>query len=284
VKGPKSPSIVMPEESCLYNGVMARTKPPERRQANLSYEQMRAAIPKIDRRLGELDELLRKDIADFGAPEVSALQGKLDTLLTDTFGADTVEYERYRNDLVHLHPGYSYPDMPPQEIADLHRRNLQRAKAQLAAIESGFEEALADAGQTAAGRTLRAYEGLELHPAIERAVGSLFRDGHYANAIEDAVKALNALVRLNSGVHDRDGSPLMEFVFAPKGPVLKFNDLQDDADRDEQKGFMMLFSGAVAGLRNPRAHKLMQDDPERALEFIAFISLLAKLADCATRA
>jgi len=46
---------------------------------------------------------------------------------------------------------------------------------------------------------------------------------------------------------------------------------------------MMLFSGAVMGLRNPRAHKIIQDDPEKALEFIAFISLLAKLADKANK-
>jgi len=55
--------------------------------------------------------------------------------------------------------------------------------------------------------------------------------------------------------------------------------LTDQSDRDEQKGFMMLFSGAVAGLRNPRAHKFVNDDPERALEFIAFVSLLAKILD-----
>jgi hypothetical protein len=46
---------------------------------------------------------------------------------------------------------------------------------------------------------------------------------------------------------------------------------------------MMMFSGAVAGLRNPRAHRLIQDDPERALEFIAFVSLLAKLLDAAKK-
>ena len=75
----------------------------------------------------------------------------------------------------------------------------------------------------------------------------------------------------------------MERVFSPKAPVLRFNALADQTDADEQKGFMMMFSGAVAGLRNPRAHKLMNDDPERALEFIAFISLLAKLLDGAKR-
>ena len=46
---------------------------------------------------------------------------------------------------------------------------------------------------------------------------------------------------------------------------------------------MMMFSGAVTGLRNPRAHKIINDDPEKALEFVAFISLLAKLADKATK-
>ena len=54
-------------------------------------------------------------------------------------------------------------------------------------------------------------------------------------------------------------------------------------DEDEQQGFMMMFGGAVAGLRNPRAHKLIKDDPERALEFIAFVSLLAKLLDGAKK-
>ena len=75
----------------------------------------------------------------------------------------------------------------------------------------------------------------------------------------------------------------METVFSANNPVIKFNALADQSDRDEQKGFMWLFSGAVMGLRNPRAHKFVQDDPERALEFIAFISLLAKLVDDASR-
>ncbi len=76
----------------------------------------------------------------------------------------------------------------------------------------------------------------------------------------------------------------MEFVFNPTRPVLRFNDLKDESDRNEQKGFMMMFSGAVAGLRNPRAHKIIQDDPEEALEFVAFVSLLAKLVDKAKKA
>jgi hypothetical protein len=62
----------------------------------------------------------------------------------------------------------------------------------------------------------------------------------------------------------------MQQAFGGADPLLRFNDLADKSDQDEQTGFMMMFSGAVAGLRNPRAHKLIKDDPERALEFVAF--------------
>jgi uncharacterized protein (TIGR02391 family) len=131
---------------------------------------------------------------------------------------------------------------------------------------------------------LRAYENLDLHPEIVRAATELYRHKHYANAIEDAVKALNALVRLRSGRDDLDGTTLMETVFSPKKPILAFNEMADESDRNEQRGFMMMFAGAVAGLRNPRAHRLIKDDAERALEFIAFVSLLAKLLEGAKKA
>jgi Protein of unknown function (Hypoth_ymh) len=65
-------------------------------------------------------------------------------------------------------------------------------------------------------------------------------------------------------------------MFSPKAPVLRFNEMRDESDTNERPGFMMMFSGAVAGLRNPRAHSLIKDDPERALDFIAYVSLLAK--------
>jgi uncharacterized protein (TIGR02391 family) len=89
------------------------------------------------------------------------------------------------------------------------------------------------------------------------------------------MKALNGLVRMRSG-EALDGTPLMQKVFSPNAPVLQFNPMSDQSDKDEQLGFMMMYSGAVAGLRNPGAHRLIKDDPERALEFIAFVSLTCK--------
>jgi uncharacterized protein (TIGR02391 family) len=174
-------------------------------------------------------------------------------------------------------------ETPLHDVHEGLRQGIALATLQLEGIVADFKEELGDLGETSATKALRAYEGLGIHPAIERASGQLYRDGHYANAVEDAVKALNALVRMNSGVDDKDGVDLMQHVFSANSPVLKFNALQDKSDLDEQKGFMQMFSGAVAGLRNPRAHKIIKDEPALALEFIAFISLLAQLADRAKK-
>jgi uncharacterized protein (TIGR02391 family) len=139
-------------------------------------------------------------------------------------------------------------------------------------------EKLTDADDDRADGVLRAYQGLDLHPEIARAASKLYQEGHYSTAVEHAVKALNGLVRLRSKL-ELDGTKLMQQAFSLTKPILKFNALANDSDRDEQQGFMMMFCGAVAGLRNPRAHGFIHDDPERALEFIAYVSLLAKLLD-----
>jgi len=264
---------------------MPKRKQMELRQANLSYEEMETSITRINRRLKDIEDFDIDSIDKRNDPKIMALSNKLDSLLISIFGTDTVEYKRYHWQVITLDTaGKNIAHRTPiEEVRNGLKQGLANAKEQLLAIKSEFEENLEDAGKSSTGKTLKAYEGLELHPAIERASGQLFRDGHYANAIEDAVKALNSLVRLNSGVDDKDGTVLMEYVFNPTNPILKFNDLSDKSDKEEQKGFMMMFSGSVSGLRNPRAHKIIKDDPKMTIEFIAFISLLATLADKAKK-
>ena len=260
---------------------MAKTKQLQLIEANLSFQQMEAATPKIERRITDLEGFDVDSVNDRSDARIDALEKSLDALLVSIFGAGTVEYDRYHWQVTRLDTASinMMHQTPIHEVREGLHRGISTAKAHLETIKKGFLEELGDAGLTSTGKTLKAYEGPELHPEIERAVGNLYRDGHYANAVEDATKALNALVRMRSGVEDKDGSALMEAVFSPKNPVLKFNQLADTSDIDEQKGFMMMLSGAVAGLRNPRAHKIIKDDPEMALEFIAYVSLLAKLVD-----
>jgi len=264
---------------------MKRTNPQEFTEANLSIQQMQTAISKLDRRIDELKQFDVGTIHERYDPSLGALEQKMVTLLASIFGIKSVEYQRYEPDVIRLDRARhnAMYEIPLDEVKQGIRKGIGTALTCLETIKQGFEEELQDIGENSSLRTLKAFEGLELHPEISRATSRLYKDGHYDNAIEDSVKALNALVRLRSGIDDKDGSQLMELVFSPNKPVLKFNNLIDVSDKDEQRGFMMMFSGAVAGLRNPRAHKIIEDDPEMALEFIAYVSLLAKLLDRATK-
>ena len=91
-----------------------------------------------------------------------------------------------------------------------------------------------------------------------------------------AFLALETFVQEKSGRYDLSGPPLVEQVFSPDGPILAFNTLADQSDRDEQKGLMLLFQGVAFAFRNPRAPTVLADSSEEALETIALISLLAK--------
>jgi uncharacterized protein Ymh len=72
--------------------------------------------------------------------------------------------------------------------------------------------------------------------------------------LETRFKALDGFVRFRSGL-EMDGMPLMARAFSPNNLILKFNDLSDQSDRDEQKGFVIV-----------RAHRFVPYDPERALD------------------
>ncbi len=263
---------------------MARRSIPEQpKPANLSPQQMNAAIPKLERRIAELKAVDVSTIRDRGEPRFNALEQKIDDTLVEIFGNDTIEYQRFRVGSLDTASINIMDETPLREVIEGYRRGIDQALSSLQTVIDLFREKLQDLGETPEGRAVRAFGDLDIHPEIERAVGRLFRDGHYANAVEDACKVLDGLVKIRSGRFDLSGTDLMQTVFSPKAPVLRFNDLQTETGRSEQQGMMFLYSGAMLALRNPRAHELIQDDPEQALEYIGFLSLLAKLLNRAER-
>ena len=216
---------------------------------SLTPDQMRSGITKLERRISELKMLDIRQFPSGDDPAILALEASIESTLQEVFGLNTAEYDRYINAKYLDLTDYSIGWMGGREgnIYEGLTKGCARAVALLEQAVKSLKEHLEDLGETKSGRALRAYEGLDLHPEIVHASSKLYRDGHYASAIEDAVKALNDLVRLRSG-QNLDGTTLMETVFSAKRPILKFNDLADQSDHDEQKGFMMMFSGAVAGL------------------------------------
>jgi len=264
--------------------MVRKNKPEQPQPANLTPIQMKAAIPVLKRRISELQTIDVDTIQDRGEPRLEALEQKIDTTLVDIFGNDTIEYNRFAVNSLDTASWNLMGETSIYEVREGYKRGIDSAISSLQTIVDLFEEKIDDLGETPVGRALKALGGLQIHPEIERAVVKLFRDGHYANAVEDACKVLDGLVKIRSGKHDLSGTELMQHVFSPKNPILKFSDLQTQSEQSEQQGMMFLYAGAMLALRNPRAHEIIEDDPEKALEYIAFLSLLAKSLDKAERA
>jgi len=68
-----------------------------------------------------------------------------------------------------------------------------------------------------------------------------------------------------------------------QSPAVRFNSLNTQAERDEQRGIMYLFKGIV-GLRNSKAHSnRLFNDPLRAQDYLALASLLIRLLEISSR-
>ncbi|MFA7708450.1 MAG: TIGR02391 family protein [Candidatus Pacearchaeota archaeon] len=121
---------------------------------------------------------------------------------------------------------------------------------------------------------------LKIHPEIIGTSEKLFNDGYYSDAIFNAFKKIEILVKKKSGINNLTGHPLMQKVFSVNSPILKFNNLISQTDKDEQQGLMELFAGAMLGIRNPKAHEeIIQKDLIRTLEYLSFASLLCRKLD-----
>ena len=243
---------------------------------------MRRAIPKLQRRIEELEAFDPNSIQDRSDPLPKSLQQKSDATLVEILGPDTLDYNRFqigRLDRAAIIIGGT----PLPEVRQGFARGKADAISKLQTLIELFEEKLSEASESPEERARRGFEGLQLHPEVLRAVEKLYLDGHYANAVEDACKVLDLLVTMRSGRIDISGTELMQAVFSPKNPVLRFSELSTESERSEQQGMMFLYAGAMLAFRNPRAHGLLTDDPEEALEVISFVSFLANALDRAIK-
>ena len=121
------------------------------------------------------------------------------------------------------------------------------------------------------------FEELVTYSQLRQVSGSLFRDRHYARAVEEAFKFLNNAVKEKSEIVNQDGAGLMRSAFSANSPVLYLNAFQSQSERDEQIGYMDLFAGSMTGIRNPRAHDhQLTDAPDIALELLVLANHLMR--------
>ena len=120
-----------------------------------------------------------------------------------------------------------------------------------------------------------------LHSAVQSAAGELFADGHYETSVSEAFKSIEVRVRELTGLN-RSGAALMGDAFRADGSALDVAGHEGRTGDDEREGFMHLFRGTMIGIRNPGAHELFKSgDPQQALEYLGFASLLHRRIDAA---
>jgi len=126
---------------------------------------------------------------------------------------------------------------------------------------------------------IQLFNKMQFHPKVIEVSRKLYVDGHYAQAITEAYKAIDNFVKQKTG-ESIYGKELMGKVFKKDDPIIKLNELKTQSNRNEQEGFMHLFQGAMIGIRNPKAHdNVFMADPYKTLEYLSFASLLMRRAD-----
>lgn len=170
----------------------------------------------------------------------------------------------------------------PQHQQQLYVKDLNERKVLLEGFLSEAER-FKETREVDVSR-LTALENYDFHPKIKEVSQKLYEDKHYAQAVEEAfkkvIKEVKAKVKSLTGkVYDGDSLMNQAFGCDNKDPIIQFNDLSSDEEKDEQRGLMFLCKGIV-GIRNRKAHdNVLLDDRNRAIEYLALASLLIRLLE-----
>jgi len=239
---------------------VAPTLPPQR------------AIELLQQQLSKTEQIEQLSYND---PEIKKWQMTTTNILHGAFGKPDGEMHENTREFAYCTGGALRIGMSPHESQRYHQRKTQKRKAILESLIEQLEILAPPAAQVDPER-------YQFHPEIERVSGELYRDGHYKQAALEAYIRVIDEVKAKSGLQ-LDGDSLMNHAFGSdnRTPVIQFNSLQTNAEKDEQKGFMFLYKGIVS-LRNSKAHSnRLFNDPSRAHDYLALASLLVRLLEIA---
>lgn len=158
-----------------------------------------------------------------------------------------------------------------------HRQAAVRAREELVRAEEVKQNLGENAPELSAA---------ELHPWIWCGASSLWQSGHYREAVEGAIRKLNAETQNKVGRRDVSETDLFKQAFSmdeakPGKPrLLRMKDDDSDTYKSLQRGAMTFAEGVFAGIRNPLSHEAEQEISEQeALEYLASFSVLARWVD-----
>ena len=172
------------------------------------------------------------------------------------------------------------PDDSANNRWSRHREAAIRAREQLTR-EQEIEENL---GENAPGLS-----AAEMHPWIWGGASSLWQSGHFREAVEGAIRKLNAETQNKVGRRDVSETDLFKQAFSldePKPGKARLRRMKDDGSepcKSVQRGAMAFAEGVFAGIRNPLSHEADQElSDQEALEYLASLSVLGRWVDGAS--
>lgn len=161
-----------------------------------------------------------------------------------------------------------------------HREAAIRAKAELERQEEIRKNLGDDAPELSAAN---------LHPWVWDGASSLWQSGHFREAVEGAIRKLNAETQNKLGRRDVSETDLFNQAFSEQAPAAgrpRLYRMKNDGSstfKSVQRGARTFAEGVFAGIRNPLAHEADQEMPEQqALEYLAALSVLARWVDEST--
>ena len=125
-----------------------------------------------------------------------------------------------------------------------------------------------------------------LHPWVWEGARSLWRNGHFRDAVRMASVIVNAETQSKLATRDLSETALFQMAFsadppAPSKPRLRRP--EDDGGKTAmsvRRGMMAFAEGCYAAIRNPVSHDPLAELPEHeALEQLAAFSILARWVD-----
>jgi hypothetical protein len=172
------------------------------------------------------------------------------------------------------------PDTSANNRWSRHREAAIRAREQLLR-EQEIRENL--------GENAPELSAAELHDWVWSGAKSLWRSGHYREAVEGAIKKLNAETQNKVRRRDVSETDLFKQAFtldaaAPgKSRLRRMSPEGSDTYKSVQRGAMSFAEGVFAGIRNPLSHEAGQELSEQeALEYLAALSVLSRWVDGST--
>jgi uncharacterized protein (TIGR02391 family) len=236
----------------------------------------------LELKLNEIPNLMN---LGYGNHEYENWHNLIEDVLELQCGTDSIEYKRFKNSKPR------YVVTISMDGSSQNRWYIDDVKSHESALKSIIEVNKLSKEDNPRGNNtsqlpIELFDAMQFHPRVVEASRSCFITKNYREAILNTFVTFIECVKEKTNL-DLDGVDLMNQVFPlaydkekkeiTKYPIIQVNGLKSKTDRDEQEGFWYLGKGAVTGIRNVYAHKLVQQtNPLHTLEYLAFASLLVR--------